>query len=364
MDNTMDDVDWLQAAKIAFSISLFYLAANLAIMIAVFRKWIDKDADFRKLTMADFFIMLMSGSDMMSGLAYCIAIGWADGDFANSDSACIFSAFVGGIFTGTSLMSLFMLAFSRYAIVRDPLHFGLQWKTTMLSTTCVCLMAIAFGIFAISTDIIEQSPSRIYCAGGYQTASAATCINAILTLCMIVGPSIGIFYFYASVIGYVKETVNDNQLLKRLSKMCCVMSLIYVFSMFPYAIQVIHVLVTGRSLSAAFDATSIILTMVNFVSNPFLYIIYQRRYRKAVFDLLGVNYFRRKYGYIPWGAKPSYSTKNLAAKTETQCELAIISDDGDSKSKTAPQTPKSAIKVDNCEADAVKTGDEDAMSNI
>lgn len=82
------------------------------------------DTDFKTFTQVDFFIMSISFSDAMSGLTYCVAIIWSGGDFRNSPAACSFFAFTTNVFSSTSLVSLFLLALTRYAIVQDAHHKG------------------------------------------------------------------------------------------------------------------------------------------------------------------------------------------------------------------------------------------------
>lgn len=317
MDESSIDLDWPHAARLSFFIVFTYAVANILILVAIIKKRVHKDDDFTTFTLVDFFIITISVSDTLAGMGYSAVYIWTRGNLANSQGACDFLSFTESLFSGTSLMSLFLLALSRYAVVRDPLHGGLRWRTAIVLSASVWLTGILFGVFVLATGITEQSPSRLYCFGGYQSTNASTLINALATLSMILGPSAGIFYFYVAIVRHVKDTVKEHPLLKKLANMCFTLNIIYIFALFPFSTEIIHVLATGRKYPESWDAVCFICATMNFFSNPFVYIAYQRRYRKALFDLIGINKLRQHYGYPPFGQSLVGKTKPL----KTNCSL-------------------------------------------
>ena len=55
----------------------------------------------------------------------------------------------------------------------------------------------------------------------------------------------GIIWFYGAILRIVKNDAKNHALVKRLAKMCAVLSTVYFVSTFPDGTEIVYSLVTG-----------------------------------------------------------------------------------------------------------------------
>lgn len=107
---------------------------------------------------------------------------------------------------------------------------------------------------------------------------------------VVFGPSIVIFVLYSKIVQAIKESCFDQKVPRSVAKMIFATNLVYIMALFPFGANGFYILIVGHQVSGIWDATTTLIALVNYVMNPILYCVFQKKYHRAVFDLVGIKF--------------------------------------------------------------------------
>lgn len=333
---------WTGSGVVVICLGSVIALANFTVLFGVLRKHLQRARGFAKLTGVDWFVVNICVADFLFGLLSTVALLMSRGDLRNSRAAtnvAIFSGFAGS----ASTFLLFGLALTRYLLVRRHTAAAdkgfIQETETHKWIAClwfvVACLAIGFvaagtpapAIHGLSSNLSELVPG-----------SAITVFTQTHALVSTVLPIVGIFWFYYRIIQEVKHDVVDPALTRKIANMFALLNLVYTISILPLGSVYIHGLITGGTLRMELQRAFYMLVFLNFLANPLIYCVCQKKYRKAVLDLPFLRYPANALGLLPQqtsASAPASSSpkrshshasthKSRTATTQTDCPAPML----------------------------------------